>query len=282
MNLLNLPARAVLAVLAAALVVGCGARERPADRTTDATGKGDEAPPVHKGAETNMKTIGVLGGLGPQATMDFEARIHRVAQRLIRPNYNRGYPPMVVSYYRHPPVLLTEQDEPRLPFRPDPRLLEAAKRLGGMADFLVITANTPHLFRAEIEQAAGRKVLSRIDTTLEEVRRRKWKRVGVLGLGDPVFYTRPLGQLGIACETMRPESRASLDKAICRLREGRDDAESAAAAREAVATLRARGVDGVVLGCTEIPLLLRESADAADLMNPAQLLAEAPVRVAVK
>jgi aspartate racemase len=279
MKILNLPA---LAVLAAALVVGCNARKQPADRTTDATSKSDEAPPAHGGAEMNMKTIGVLGGLGPQATMDFEARIHRVAQRLITPSYNRGYPPMVVYYCRHAPVLLTEQDKPQLPFRPDPRLLEAAKRLGGLADFLVITSNTPHLFQAEIEQAAGRKVLSMIDVTLEEVRRRKWKRVGVLGFGDPVFYTRPLGRLGIACETLGPESRASLDKAIGRLMEGRDDAESAAAAREAVAALRARGIDGVILGCTEIPLLLRESADEADLINPAQLLAEATVRAAVK
>jgi aspartate racemase len=278
MKNLNLPARAVLA---AALVVGCHARKQPAGGTTDATSKSDEAPPVHKGAERNMKTIGVLGGLGPQATMDFEARIHRVAQRLITPSYNRGYPPMVVYYYRHAPVLLTEQDKPQLPFRPDPRLLEAAKRLGGLADFLVITSNTPHLFQAEIEQAAGRKVLSMIDTTLEEVRRRKWKRVGVLGFGDPVFYTRPLEQLGIACETLGPESRASLDKAIGRLMEGRE-AESAAAAREAVAALRARGIDGVILGCTEIPLLLRESADEADLINPAQLLAEATVRAALK
>ena len=279
MKIMHLSARAALA---AALVVGCGAREQPADRTTDATSKSDEAPPAHKGAETNMKTIGVLGGLGPQATMDFEARIHRVAQRLIAPSYNRGYPPMVVYYYRHPPLLLTEQGKPQLPFRPDPRLLEAAKRLGGLADFLVITANTPHLFQAEIEQAAGRKVLSMIDTTLEEVRRRKWKHVGVLGLGDPVFYTRPLGQLGIACETLGPESRASLDKAIFQLMEGRDNAESAAAAREAVAALRARGVEGVILGCTEIPLLLRESADEADLINPSQLLAEVTVRAALK
>jgi hypothetical protein len=62
MTILNLPA---LAVLAAALVVGCNARTQPADRTTDATRKRDEAPPAHKGAERNMKTIGVLGGLGP-------------------------------------------------------------------------------------------------------------------------------------------------------------------------------------------------------------------------
>jgi aspartate racemase len=229
-----------------------------------------------------MKTIGVLGGLGPQATMDFEARVHRVAQRLITPSYNRGYPPMVVYYFRHAPGLLTDEGKPVIPYRPDPRLLEAAKRLGGLADFLVITSNTPHLFQAEIEQAAGCKVLSMIDTTLEEVRRRKWKRAGVLGLVvDPVFYTLPLEQLGIACETMDPGSRVALDQAIFRLMEGRDDAESAAAAQRAVATLRARGVDGVILGCTEIPLLLRESADAADLINPAQLLSEAAVRAAV-
>ena len=50
-----------------------------------------------------MKTIGVLGGLGPQATMDFERRLHRVAQRLIAPRMNSGYPPMVVYYHRHAP-----------------------------------------------------------------------------------------------------------------------------------------------------------------------------------
>lgn len=228
-----------------------------------------------------MKTIGVLGGLGPQATMDFEARVHRVAQRLIAPNAGSGYPPMVVYYCRHAPVLLTEKGAPQLPLRPDPRLFEAAKKLAGLADFLVIPSNTPHLFQAEIEQAAGCKVLSMVEATLGEVRRRRWKHVGVLGLGDPVVYTRPLGQLGIASEAVDAGPRAALDQAIFRLMEGRDDADSADAAQRAVAALRAKGVEGVILGCTEIPLLLREAADAADLINPAQLLAEAAVRAAL-
>ncbi len=46
-----------------------------------------------------MKTIGVLGGLGPQATMDFEARVHRAAQKLIPQLKNAGYPPMLVYYF---------------------------------------------------------------------------------------------------------------------------------------------------------------------------------------
>ena len=55
-----------------------------------------------------MRTIGVLGGIGPQATMDFEARVHRVAQRLVPAHYNEGYPPMVTVFLRHPPVLVED------------------------------------------------------------------------------------------------------------------------------------------------------------------------------
>src|SRR5262245_8846741 len=75
---------------------------------------------------STMKTIGVLGGLGPQATMDFEVRVHQVAQRLIPQFQNSGYPPMFVYYCRHPPILLNEDHTPRLPIQPDPRLLKAA------------------------------------------------------------------------------------------------------------------------------------------------------------
>src|SRR5262245_63296887 len=44
---------------------------------------------------------------------------------------------------------------------------------------------------------------------------------------------------------------------------------------------RGCGVEGIILGCTELPLLLREHAEAADLLNPAQLLAEAAVQLAL-
>jgi aspartate/glutamate racemase len=62
--------------------------------------------------------------------------------------------------------------------------------------------------------------------------------------------------------------------------EGRDVA-SPDAAHAAVQELRAKRVDGIILGCTEIPLLLRDDAEAQDLLNPAQFLAEAAVRAAI-
>lgn len=229
-----------------------------------------------------MKTIGVLG-LGAQATVDFEKRIHQASQRLIPPRATGGYPPMIVWHHRRPPILVNEDLSPVHPRQPDPKFLEAARWLGANADFLVITANGPHLFHKEVEHAAGRRLLSMIDVTLAEVRRRGWRRVGVLGFFDPQapVYTEPMRAQGLAYETIDDEQQAKLNTAIFRLMEGRENDESRAAAREAVAALRAKGVDGVIPGCTEIPLLLRERADAPDLVNPAQILAEAAVKYAM-
>jgi aspartate racemase len=232
-----------------------------------------------------MKTIGVLGGLGPQATMDFEARVHAVSQGLIPQLMNSGYPPMVVYYHRYFPFVLDEHLKPVLPHKPDPRLTAKLSQLGEMVDFIVIPSNAPHLLRNLIEETTGRKVLSMIDATIEEVQRRGWRRVGVVGFGEPSVYRVALEKLSITCETLPAETeglRDKLDRAIYAVMAGQAGPEESRLAVDAVETLRARDVDGIVLGCTEIPLLLGDSAQAHDLINPAQLLAEAAVRFAME
>jgi aspartate racemase len=232
-----------------------------------------------------VKTIGVLGGLGPQATMDFEARVHAVSQRLIPQVANSGYPPMVVYYHRYPPFVQDEHNKPIPPLRLEPRLQGMLGRLGQMVDFIVITANGPHMLRDLIEETTGRQVLSMIDATIEEVRRRGWHAVGVLGLGEPRVYMIALAPLGIACETLPEEAgglRDKLDQAILQLMAGQVGPEGKEAALRAVDRLRATGVDGIILGCTEIPLLLGDAAQAPDLINPLELLAESAVRFAME
>lgn len=229
----------------------------------------------------NMKTIGVLGGLGPQATIDFEARVHAESQRLIPGHGNTGYPPMVVYYHRHPPVVTAADGTPVRPFQLDPRLLDAARRLGAWASFLVITSNGVHRLQADIEVAAGRPVLSMVDVTLDEVDRRGWRRVGLLTYIDPVVYQQPLEQRGLECEVLTQDQQTALDEVVPAFTAGQADPEASAVVRAAVETLRARGVDGVILGCTELPLLLGAEAEAPDLINPAELLAVAAVRHAI-
>jgi aspartate racemase len=228
-----------------------------------------------------MKTIGIIGGIGPQATVDLEMRIHKVAQRVLPQAQNGGYPPMIVEYYRHPPILVTEKHMPVFPLQIDPRMLTVAKRLGRMADFLLLPTNGVHRFQNEIENAAGRRLLSMIDATMDEVKKRKWKRAGVLGLMTLEIYTRRLTEMGITFEVVNPELQRQIDKTIFRVMEGRDDENDRAIMLTAINELRNKNVDGIIPGCTEIPLLLGNEMDAPDLVNPAQLLAEAAVKYAI-
>ena len=178
---------------------------------------------------------------------------------------------------------MSDDRTPVLPLQSNPDLLRAAQWLGTKADFLVITANGPHALQDQIEQAAGRHVLSMIAVTLQDAQRRGWHQVGALGFRDPMvsIYTRPMRQLNLTYEAIEATLRVRVDEAIWALMEGRESAESTACVQEVIATLRAKKVDGIILGCTEIPLLLGQDAYAPDLVNPAQVLAEAAVRHAL-
>ncbi|HMA33372.1 MAG TPA: amino acid racemase [Chloroflexia bacterium] len=237
---------------------------------------------------SGFKTIGVIGGLGPQATMDFEERIHKVSQELISPAKNGGYPPMIVYYVREAPLILVNGKPKDGVLEPAPALLEAARKVGAYSDFIVIASNTPHFFLRELENASGRKILSMIDVTIAEVQRLKLKRVGVLGVGITLengLYQRRLEQIGVSWETIPDTLAAELDKSIWSLMEGmegKEEEHSQEIAKQTIAYLRAKDVERIILGCTEIPLLLKDVATDFDLINPAQLLAEATVRYAIQ
>jgi aspartate racemase len=229
-----------------------------------------------------MQRIGVLGGISPQATMDFEARVHRVCQRLIPQDWNRGYPRMVVWYHRELPIEVDADGRPTVPRQIHRGLLEAATWLGTAADCVVIPCNSAHAGVREIAAAAGCPVLSMVDVTLDEIARRGWRSVGVLGFGGaPAVYIDPLTAHGARCVTVDEELQRRLDAAIRAVMEGRDGIAEHETALRAVDTLRARGVDGALLGCTEIPLLLGDKSESGDLVNPTALLAEAVVRRAL-
>jgi aspartate racemase len=229
-----------------------------------------------------MKRMGVLGGMSAQATMDFETRVHRVAQRLIPPDYMRGYPPMVVWFHRGQPLRTGADGRFVEPRQIEPAVIDVATQLGPLVDFLVVPCNAVHAGLREIRAASRRPVLSMIETVADDVVRRMCRRVGLLGArGVPQPYLDALAERSVAVERIDAVLQAPLDAGIRAIMEGREGKEHADAARAAVDELRGRGVDAVILGCTEIPLLLADEADAPDLIHPAALLADAAVRFSI-
>ena len=122
-----------------------------------------------------------------------------------------------------------------------------------------------------------------VSVVIDEVARRGWTRVGVLGFnGAPQLYLSPLGERGIACVEIDRAAQGSLDAGIKAVMEGRNGPAEVAPARAALAALRAQGAEGIILGCTELPFLLGDEAEGSDLLNPAALLADIAVRHAIE
>lgn len=245
-----------------------------------------EKAPVHKKEiPIIMKTIGIIGGLGPQATIDFEQQVHYAAQQYLQQFENRGYPPMLTYFLRDPPFKLNHDGTIPSVLTPHSHLLEVAKMLATNADFLVIPSNTPHIFIDEIEKAAGKKVLNMISITIEEIKRRNHRKVGIIAIGHTFrrgLYQKPLEELRIPWEGIDEKTSKRLDKAIFAVMEGRNTQEDAVIAREAVEDLRRKKTDGIILGCSELPLLLKSDVKAKDIINPTELLAKAAVHYAIE
>lgn len=229
-----------------------------------------------------MRRIGVIGGLGPQATIDFLDRLHKFSATVIPQFANRGFPPVMVDFVREAPMLVLPDGTPIEPLQPDPKLLAAAKRLGPHSDFLVIASNTPHFFKSQIEKASGKKVLSIVDVVVEEVKRRGYEKVAVLAVGVTLrnrLYQDPLETLGVECITPSERLVERMDNASWSLMEGKKP--NMRPVNEASREFSEKA-DGIILGCTEFPLLMHSGGDDYNIINSTQLLAEAAVRYAIE
>jgi len=236
----------------------------------------------HESEVPKMKTIGVVGGFGQWATLDILERIYRVAADRIPQYGNRGYPKTIIHVLNRAPMVLNQDGSYPINLEPSPEFIHAVKDVSGCSDFFIIPSNTPHLFLKEIERVAGKKILSIVDVTVEEVVRRGYKRIGLLAIGvtlDKRLYQDPLEAIGVQVISLPGELVEALEKeGIYPLQEGLPVHEIKPVAQQAIDYMRSQKVDGIILGCTEIPVLLKDAADNPDIINPSQLLAEATVK----
>jgi aspartate racemase len=232
-----------------------------------------------------MKRIGVIGGFGQMATLDVLERMFKYSALHVPQYGNRGYPSIDLRMVNRAPMKLNKDGSFPKISKPSPELFEAAKFVGKNADFIILPCNTVHLFAEEIEKTAGKPLLSIVDITVDEVIRRHCKRVGIMAIGLTLgkrLYQDPLAEKGIESVVLPKELSERLDnEGVYQIQEGATLAEINNVAHEAIEYLRKQKVDGIILGCTEIPILLGDVANDSDIINPSQLLAEAAVEKAL-
>ncbi len=167
------------------------------------------------------------------------------------------------------------------------RLVQAAailERAG--ADFLVLAANTMHLVADDIRAAVGVPLVSIVEVVASAAAERGWKRVGLIGTRqtlETALYERPLAQRGVGLVTPDRVGREVLDRVIYEeLTGGKTLEESRAKVLAIICDLGARGAEGVILGCTELGLLVSQEHTSVPLLDSAALHVEAALREAVE
>jgi aspartate racemase len=205
-----------------------------------------------------MTTVGLVGGLGPESTIDYYRRILEGWARI-----DPGSSPSIVidSLDVAVGLRLAASDHPGLATY----LLASLRRLGAAGvDFAALAANTAHLVFDELTARSPVPLVSIVEVSADEAHRRGLRRVGLLGTRftmEASFYPEVLARRGIAVVTPAPAEREWLHaRYVGELLRGdfRDET------RHGVVTLVTRlrdeeRIDGVVLAGTELPLLLRDA-----------------------
>ena len=226
------------------------------------------------------KVIGVLGGMGPEATVDFMAKVIALTPAHKDQDHIRmlvDHNPTVPN--RQTAILDGGED-------PGPALAEMAKRLElAGADMLVIPCNTAFVFAASVQEAVSIPLISIIDVTIDAVLQRDSSigKVGVLatdGCLQGGVYQAALRNRSLSAVLPSGDELAELMVLVNGIKAGDKSARVAAAMRNLADALVARGAEAIVAGCTEIPLVLDESVLSVALISSTDALAEETVRLA--
>lgn len=205
-----------------------------------------------------MKTVGVIGGMGPLATVDFFARLTAATPA----KRDQDHLHVIVN------------SDPRAPDRneaiagkgpsPGPVMAAMARALENAgADFLVIACNTAHAYLADVRTATSLPVLDMVTATVAAVKARHpaCEAVGLLAVDGCLganLYQQALIDAGLRHIVLDADRQAAFMSLIYDVKSGADLSEAGGALLELIDHLGKSGADVIVAACTEIPIILGE------------------------
>jgi aspartate racemase len=204
-----------------------------------------------------MKTAGIIGGIGPESTIDYYRQIIAAYRQQTGDN---SYPGLLINSINMTKMLdyigrneLAEVSEYLLG--------EVGKLAQAGADFGALASNTPHIVFDVLWQRSPIPLISIVETACEAAKAKGLKRVGLFGTRFTMqghFYGDVFNRAGIQLATPAPDEQTYIhDKYMGELVNGILLPETRQGLLQIVTRLKdEEGIDGLVLGGTELPLIL--------------------------
>lgn len=207
-----------------------------------------------------MKLIGVIGGIGPESTVEY----YRAFVSSYRSRVSDGSYPRLLILSIDLNRLLELAAASRLDELVNDLVQDVARLSAAGADIALLAANTPHLVFDEVRKAATIPMISIVEATRDAVRARGFKRPALFGTRATMqggFYDEIFARDGIAVSTPALSEQTIIHDIYVNELVHRDcRPASRAALLSILERMKSRdGVDALILGGTELPLLLTES-----------------------
>lgn len=229
-----------------------------------------------------MKTIGMIGGTGWVSTLEYYRQLNEEVNR--RLGGLEAARCLLFSFNFADIARMKESDPEQQGVRE--LLIDTARTLAAAgAECLVLCANTMHLFAADVERAVPLPLVHIAAATAEEIQNRGLSRVGLLGTRitmEKEFYHQRLNAAGIATLVPELSEREFIDRAIMtEMVKGVFRPEVRLRFLEIMKELAEQGAQGIVMGCTEIPLLMGGESPGLPLFDTLAIHVRAAVAFAL-
>jgi aspartate racemase len=227
------------------------------------------------------KKIGILGGLSPESTVTYYEYITR---EYTKQYGDYGYPEIII-YSVNFQEFVDRQNQDRWDLAAD-KMIEVFRTLKKAgADFGLIASNTMHIVFDKVQREISIPLVNIIEVTAEAIKKEGIKTVGLLGTIFTMskdFYTAGLEKRGIITLVPNRKDQEFVNSVIYEeLTRGLIKHESKEGYIKVVKKLKENGAEGIVLGCTEIPLLIEEKDCGVRLYDTTLIHAEKALNYAI-
>lgn len=215
-----------------------------------------------------MKVLGVLGGMGPAATVAFLARL----QALTGATREEDHVHVVADIH---PRVPNRHSEPEAAAAELGRMAARLREAG--AEVLAMPCNTAHA-HADAIRTAGLPLIDMIEATAAEAARGGARRIGVLATpGGEALYRAALEARGLEVVALTGADRPAFMAAVLGAKGSTIDSAARTEMARLASALVAAGAETLIGGCTEVPLLLDPAAAPVPLTDSVEALAAACV-----
>ena len=230
-----------------------------------------------------MKTIGLVGGLSWESSKEYYRIINETVNERLGGLHSAKCMLYSLDFAEIRKIQQTKGWDEVTKI-----LIDAAHRLEAAgADIVVICANTMHKFVPEIQRRIHVPILHIADATAEKILEKGLKKVGLLGTKmtmEEDFYKGRIGErFGIDVLVPDKDERDFIERAIFdELCVGKMNPSSKKRFKEIIGKLVENGAEGIILGCTEIPLLIKQEDVNVPIFDTAEIHAKAAVEFALE